>query len=39
MSAGGKNGNLPYGQVADFMELCRDNGAHSLGIVFEELGV
>jgi biopolymer transport protein TolR len=32
------NGSLPYGQVADFMDLCRDNGARSLGIVFEELG-
>jgi biopolymer transport protein ExbD len=32
------NGDLPYGQVADFMDLCRDNGARSLGIVFEELG-
>jgi biopolymer transport protein TolR len=32
------DGNLPYGQVADFMDLCRDNGARSLGIVFEEMG-
>ena len=32
------DGNLPYERVADFMDLCRDNGARNLGIVFEELG-
>ena len=30
-------GSLPYAQVAEFMDLCRDNGAKNLGIVFEEL--
>jgi biopolymer transport protein TolR len=29
-------GSLPYAQVADFMDICRDNGARNLGIVFEE---
>jgi biopolymer transport protein ExbD len=32
------DGDLPYARVADFMELCRDNGARNLGIVFEDLG-
>jgi biopolymer transport protein ExbD len=32
------DGNLPYGRVAEFMDLCRDNGARNLGIVFEDLG-
>jgi biopolymer transport protein ExbD len=31
------DGELPYDQVADFMDLCRDNGAENLGIVFEDL--
>jgi len=30
-------GSLPYSQVADFMDLCRDNGAKNLGIVFADL--
>ena len=30
-------GSLPYARVAEFMDLCRDNGAKNLGIVFEEL--
>src|SRR5262249_22884203 len=30
-------GSLPYERVAEFMDLCRDNGARNLGIVFEEL--
>lgn len=32
------DGSLPYGRVAEFMDLCRDNGAKNLGIVFEEMG-
>jgi biopolymer transport protein TolR len=31
------DGELPYGQVADFMDLCRNNGADNLGIVFSDL--
>ncbi len=31
------DGELPYGQVADFMDLCRNNGAENLGIVFEDI--
>ena len=31
------DGELPYDQVATFMDLCRDNGAQNLGIVFEDL--
>jgi biopolymer transport protein ExbD len=31
------DGGLPYGEVADFMDLCRNNGASSLSIVFEDL--
>jgi len=31
------DGDLPYGQVADFMDLCRNNGANNLGVVFEDL--
>ena len=31
------DGNLPYARVADFMDLCRDNGAENLGIVFDDL--
>ena len=31
------DGELPYGEVADFMDLCRNSGASNLGIVFEEL--
>jgi biopolymer transport protein TolR len=31
------DGELPYGQVADFMDLCRNNGAENLGIVFEDM--
>ncbi|HXO19142.1 MAG TPA: biopolymer transporter ExbD [Thermoanaerobaculia bacterium] len=33
------DGDLPYGKVADFMDLCRDNGAQNLGIVFEDMKV
>jgi biopolymer transport protein TolR len=32
------DGELPYGDVAFFMDLCRDNGVQNLGIVFEDLG-
>ncbi len=31
------DGELSYDKVADFMDLCRDNGAENLGIVFEDL--
>jgi biopolymer transport protein TolR len=31
------DGELPWDQVADFMDLCRHNGAENLGIVFEDL--
>jgi biopolymer transport protein TolR len=31
------DGGLPYGQVAEFMDACRENGAENLGIVFEDL--
>jgi len=31
------DGDLPYGQVADFMDLCRNNGAANLGIVFDDI--
>jgi biopolymer transport protein TolR len=31
------DGELPYDQVADFMDLVRDNGAENLGIVFDDM--
>ena len=31
------DGELPYGQVAEFMDLCRNNGAEKLGIVFDDI--
>ena len=31
------DGELPFGQVADFMDLCRNNGAQNLGVVFEDI--
>jgi biopolymer transport protein TolR len=31
------DGELPYDQVAEFMDLCRHNGADNLGIVFEDM--
>ena len=31
------DGELAYDKVADFMDLCRDNGAQNLGIVFEDM--
>jgi biopolymer transport protein ExbD len=31
------DGELPYDQVADFMDLCRHNGADNIGIVFEDM--
>jgi biopolymer transport protein ExbD len=31
------DGGLPFGQVADFLDICRNNGAQNLGIVFEDL--
>ena len=31
------DGELPYDQVADFMDMCRDNGAENLGIVFDDM--
>ena len=32
-----KDGELEYDRVAQFMDLCRDNGAQNLGIVFEDM--
>jgi len=31
------DGELPYDKVASFMDLCRNNGADNLGIVFDDL--
>lgn len=31
------DGELPYDRVVDFMDLCRNNGAEKLGIVFDDL--
>ena len=31
------DGELEYDKVADFMDVCRDNGAENLGIVFDDL--
>lgn len=31
------DGELPYDQVADFMDVVRDNGAENLGIVFDDM--
>lgn len=31
------DGELPYDKVIDFMDLCRNNGAQKLGIVFDDL--
>ncbi|HXU45434.1 MAG TPA: biopolymer transporter ExbD [Thermoanaerobaculia bacterium] len=31
------DGDLEYGKVADFMDVCRDSGAENLGIVFDDL--
>ena len=31
------DGDLPYGQVASFLDLCRDSGAKNLGMVFDDL--
>ncbi|HEX3552441.1 MAG TPA: biopolymer transporter ExbD [Thermoanaerobaculia bacterium] len=31
------DGELPYEKVAHFMDLCRNNGADNLGIVFDDL--
>lgn len=31
------DGELEYDKVAKFMDVCRDNGAQNLGIVFEDL--
>ena len=30
-------GELPFGKVAEFLDLCRASGAENLGIVFDEL--
>jgi biopolymer transport protein TolR len=30
-------GELPFGDVAEFLDLCRNSGAQNLGIVFDEL--
>ncbi len=31
------DGELLYDKVATFMDLCRDNGAKNIGIVFEDI--
>jgi biopolymer transport protein TolR len=31
------DGDLLYGKVATFMDMCRNNGAENLGIVFDDL--
>ena len=31
------DGELEYDRVAKFMDVCRDNGAQNLGIVFEDM--
>ena len=31
------DGELPYGQVAELLDLCRNNGAEKLGIVFDDI--
>jgi biopolymer transport protein ExbD len=31
------DGELEYGKVAAFMDVCRNNGAQNLGIVFEDM--
>jgi biopolymer transport protein ExbD len=31
------DGSLTYDKVANFMDLCRDNGVQNLGIVFDDL--
>jgi biopolymer transport protein ExbD len=31
------DGELPFERVANFMDLCRHNGADNLGIVFDDL--
>ena len=31
------DGELEYDRVAQFMDICRDNGAQNLGIVFEDM--
>jgi biopolymer transport protein ExbD len=31
------DGELPYGQVADFLDLVRNNGGENIGIVFDDI--
>jgi biopolymer transport protein ExbD len=31
------DGRLPYGQVADFLDLCQRSGARNLGLVLDDL--
>ena len=31
------DGELPYGQVADFMDMVRNNGGENIGIVFDDI--
>jgi biopolymer transport protein ExbD len=31
------DGDLPYGQVADFLDFVRDNGGKNLGMVFDDI--
>jgi biopolymer transport protein ExbD len=30
-------GDLPFGKVAEFLDMCRASGAQNLGIVFDEM--
>ena len=31
------DGDLPYGQVAEFLDLARKSGAKNLGMVFDDI--
>ncbi len=31
------DGELPYGRVARFLDLCRNNGVENIGIVFDDI--
>ena len=31
------DGDLPYGQVAEFLDLARTSGAKNLGMVFDDI--
>jgi biopolymer transport protein ExbD len=32
------DGELEFGRVADFLDICRNHGAKNLGVVFEDIG-